>query len=114
MEELVKTFKALSDPNRVKILKILELKSTCVCEFPVALGIAVSTTSQHLSILRDAGLIIDRKEGKWVYYSLNINSRNIFIRQLLALMPVWLNDDGTVKECLSKISGLNQISCCNI
>jgi ArsR family transcriptional regulator len=62
-------FKALADENRIRILKLLMLRELCVCEVMVALGLTQPTTSHHLGILENAGLVKKRKEGKWVYYS---------------------------------------------
>ena len=93
MRNFIKVFKALSDPNRVRILKMLERRPICVCEFPEILKIANSTASKHLSILREADLIIDQKVGKWVIYRLNTNSNLLHVRQILSLIPTWLNDD---------------------
>jgi len=66
MRHLIKTFKAVSDPNRIRILKMLEVRELCVCEITEILNLAASTVSKHLSLLRDAEFILDRKEGKWV------------------------------------------------
>ena len=63
MKEFVKVMKALSDPNRVKIIKMLHLKSLCVCEIQAGLGIAQPTVSNNLKVLEDAGLVIYRKSG---------------------------------------------------
>jgi len=63
-------FKALADETRLKILKLLEIREMCVCEVMVALGLTQPTTSHHLGILENAGLVKNRKEGKWVFYSL--------------------------------------------
>ena len=71
MRRLIKLFKALSDSNRLRILKMLEVRPLCVCEITEILQLANSTVSKHLSILRDADLILDEKDGKWVNYSLN-------------------------------------------
>ena len=70
MKEFLRVMKALSDPTRVKILKILERRSMCVCELQTALGSAQSTTSKHLKILEDAGLAASHKDGLWVNYTL--------------------------------------------
>jgi ArsR family transcriptional regulator, arsenate/arsenite/antimonite-responsive transcriptional repressor len=113
MREITKIFKALSDPNRVRILKLLEKKPICVCEFPSLLNIAVSTVSKHLSILRDAGLITDRKSGKWVIYSLNTNTQNIHVRQILSLMPMWLNEDESIQISMEKLNQPDSIVVCN-
>ena len=81
-----KVFKALSDPNRIRILKMLEGKDLCVCEVREILGLSISTVSKHLSVLRDAGLILDAKEGKWVNYMLNDGGEEALVRGLLRLM----------------------------
>jgi len=61
-------FKALADSTRLKILKLLKVKELCVCEIMVALDLTQPTASHHLGILERAGLVKDRKEGKWVFY----------------------------------------------
>ncbi|NYT02472.1 MAG: helix-turn-helix transcriptional regulator [Methanosarcinales archaeon] len=66
----VSVFKALADPCRLKILHLLKEGEFCVCEIMAALDRPQSTTSHHLSILREAGLIKERKEGKWCHYRL--------------------------------------------
>ena len=63
-------FKALADEIRLRILKLLEVREMCVCEVMVALGLTQPTASHHLGILENAGLVKDRKEGKWVFYSI--------------------------------------------
>lgn len=63
-------FKALADETRLRILKLLEVREMCVCEVMVALALTQPTASHHLGILENAGLVKDRKEGKWVFYTL--------------------------------------------
>ncbi|MEM2917491.1 MAG: metalloregulator ArsR/SmtB family transcription factor [Candidatus Bathyarchaeia archaeon] len=65
-----KLFKALADETRIRILKLLKVREMCVCEVMVALDLTQPTASHHLGILENAGLVKDRKEGKWVFYSL--------------------------------------------
>jgi DNA-binding transcriptional ArsR family regulator len=65
-----KIFKALADQTRLKILGLLEIREMCVCEIMVALDLTQPTASYHLGLLENVGLIKDRKEGKWVFYSL--------------------------------------------
>ena len=65
-----KLFKALADETRLKILGLLEIREMCVCEIMVALDLTQPTASYHLGLLENAGLVKDRKEGKWVFYSL--------------------------------------------
>jgi len=66
----VDIFKAMADPCRIRILKLLREGEFCVCEIMTALNRPQSSTSHHLSILKDAGLIKERKEGKWSHYRL--------------------------------------------
>ena len=65
-----KFFKALGDSTRLKILGLLAIKELCVCEVMVALDLTQPTASHHLRILENVDLVTDRKEGKWVFYSL--------------------------------------------
>ncbi len=73
-ENTVKTqsrlFKALADATRLKILMLLGVREMCVCEIMVALDLTQPTASHHLGILEAVGLVKDRHEGKWVFYSL--------------------------------------------
>lgn len=69
-EKQSKFFKALADASRLRILKLLEVREMCVCEIMIALGLTQPTTSHHLGIMENVGLIKSRKEGKWVYYSI--------------------------------------------
>lgn len=68
---LEQLFHALSDDKRLRILEILREGECCVCDLAAALGIRQSLLSFHLRTLRDAGLVRDRKEGRWVHYALN-------------------------------------------
>lgn len=63
-------FKALSDPTRLRILMLLSVREMCVCEIMVALDLTQPTASHHLGILESVGLVNNRHEGKWVFYSL--------------------------------------------
>ena len=66
-----KFFKALADTTRLRILGLLAVREMCVCEVMVALDLTQPTASHHLRILENVGLVKDRKEGKWVFYSLH-------------------------------------------
>jgi DNA-binding transcriptional ArsR family regulator len=67
----VRIFKALADINRLKIIKLLKEGELCVCELTAVLTTSQSTVSHHLSVLKNAGLIKERKEGKWSYFRLS-------------------------------------------
>src|SRR5882762_4754517 len=63
-------FQALSDETRVEIVEMLPHKERCVCELEQVLKVAQSRLSFHLKVLKDAGLIGDRRDGRWVFYGL--------------------------------------------
>ena len=69
-EARAKILKALAHPSRIFIVEKIKDKPFCVCELAEMIGIDQSTTSKHLSLLKNAGIIEDRKEGTTVYYSL--------------------------------------------
>lgn len=68
---LVDRFKALSHPMRLRLLALLKDGELCVCQMMEIVDLAASTTSEHLSELRRAGLLTERKEGRWVYLGLS-------------------------------------------
>lgn len=70
MKEFMSITKALADENRVRILMFLRKGELCVCQIIEMVGLAPSTVSKHLSILRQAGLIDCRKNGRWIHYRL--------------------------------------------
>src|SRR3954447_14579741 len=67
----VQLFHALSDSTRLSILQRLRFGERCVCDLTDALDAAQSRLSFHLKVLKDAGLVTDRREGRWMYYTLN-------------------------------------------
>ncbi len=69
-------FHALSDQTRLSILQRLRLGERCVCELTDALEAAQSRLSFHLKVLKDAGLVTDRREGRWMYYTLSADAMN--------------------------------------
>ncbi|HHV64848.1 MAG TPA: winged helix-turn-helix transcriptional regulator [Peptococcaceae bacterium] len=66
-----RVFKALCDPNRLRIIEMLQSGERCACEILEDLQIGQSTLSHHMKILCDSRLVDSRREGKWMYYSLN-------------------------------------------
>lgn len=71
MNELLSLFKALSDETRLRVVKLLENGELCVCHLVAAVDMSQSKVSFHLKVLKEAGLVKDRREGKWMYYRLN-------------------------------------------
>jgi len=68
--QYVELFKALSDETRLNLIVLLYRRELCVCQIEAALGISQTKASRHLAILRRAGLLKARREGLWIYYTL--------------------------------------------
>jgi ArsR family transcriptional regulator, arsenate/arsenite/antimonite-responsive transcriptional repressor len=96
IKEKARLFKTLSDPNRLRILKMLQTKALCVCEITGVLELAASTVSKHLSILRDNGFIIEEKDGKWVNYMINPHPTDERISYMLSTLDFWISDEHTI------------------
>jgi ArsR family transcriptional regulator, arsenate/arsenite/antimonite-responsive transcriptional repressor len=112
MKSFLKVMKALSDPSRVKIMKMLQRRVMCVCEIKTALGIAQSTASKHLKILEDAGLITYQKDGLWVNYALTDGSQSPFAANLIGNLKHWLEDDPELKKLLSSLPSIHRENIC--
>ena len=102
MKQFIKVMRALSDPNRVKIIKLLQQREMCVCEIQAALGIAQPTVSKHLKSLEDAGLVGRKKDGLWVNYSLTDGSRSRYAASLLGNLRHWLDEDAEIRHLSEK------------
>ena len=110
MRNLVKVFKALSDETRIRLLKLMQQRELCVCELMQTLDMTQSRVSRNLGILKDAGLVEDRRDGLWVHYSLNADSFNVYVKPLLKLLKDWANDDKTVLDDLNSLSTAVKLS----
>jgi ArsR family transcriptional regulator len=77
---------ALSDETRLRILKLLAQRELCVCELEALLGMTQSRVSTNLGVLRNAGLVRDRRDGRWVFYSLERDA----LRQQMTRMTGFL------------------------
>ena len=108
MKSFLKVMKALSDPNRVKIIKLLQQKMMCVCELQGALKIAQPTVSKHLKILEEAGLVDYEKDGLWVNYFLADGKSNPYAASVLGNLKHWLEDDPEIVELVKKVPLLNR------
>jgi arsenate reductase/ArsR family transcriptional regulator len=98
--------KAAGEPVRARILKLLEGRELCVCEIIAVLRLGQSTVSGHLSILKNAGLVKDRKDGRWMHYSLASQMPNNYGPPMLALMLSWLDDDNQVRADKRRLASL--------
>ena len=104
--------KALSDPNRVKMIKLLQRRVLCVCEIKEALGLAQSTASKHLKVLEEAGLISYFKEGLWVNYKLANGADSPYAANLLGNLRHWLETDTEVEALVAKLPEIHRENIC--
>jgi ArsR family transcriptional regulator, arsenate/arsenite/antimonite-responsive transcriptional repressor len=84
----VRQFHALSDATRLLILERLRFGERCVCDLTDALDAAQSRLSFHLKVLKDAGLVTDRREGRWMYYTLNAEALDEVVERIEELRSV--------------------------
>ena len=112
MKGFIKVIKALSDPNRVKLVKLLQRRTMCVCEIRAALSIAQPTVSKHLKLLEDAGLVRHRKEGLWVNYSLTDGESSPYAASLLGNLKHWLNEDQEIRDLFIRSKDLRREELC--
>jgi len=112
VKDFIKVMKALSDPNRVKIVKMLQHKRMCVCELQQALRIAQSSVSKHLKILEEAGLVSYRKDGLWVDYSLTDGAKSPYASSLMGNLKHWLEDEAEIIEIIEKLPHIRREEIC--
>jgi len=95
---LANTFKALSDENRIRILKLLCCGEKCACKLLEELNISQPTLSHHMKILCDAGIVTGRKEGKWTHYTICCEGVRTVRSQLQGL----LSTERILSDCACK------------
>ena len=86
MRELMAVLKALADENRVRVLAALRPKELCVCQIVELLGLAPSTVSKHMAILKQARLVNSRKEGRWMFYRLAEDDATVEAEEMTSLV----------------------------
>jgi ArsR family transcriptional regulator, arsenate/arsenite/antimonite-responsive transcriptional repressor len=107
MEEVLLSLKSLSEEIRIRIVLLLMDREACVCELMEVFGMAQSKLSHHLLMLKDAGILQDKKRGKWNYYRINTKILTTVNKELMLSLARWLEDDdiaGKDKRALSKIN----------
>ena len=114
MRPIAERFKALSDPNRLRILMMLKTKPLCVCEISAILRLANSTVSKHLSILRQAGFIVDEKDGRWVNYRLATAQESPEAISLLPQISTWLGDENLIQSDQTKLVTIDRVTICQV
>jgi len=112
MRPFIRVMKALSDPNRVKAMKMLGVRPLCVCEITAILGLAQPTVSKHLKVLEEAGLVESWKEGSWVNYRLPVHPENPYATEMLARLDGWLAEEPQIREALAQVATVDRLRIC--
>jgi ArsR family transcriptional regulator len=112
MKDFIKVMKALSDPNRVKIVKMLQHKSMCVCELREAIQISQPAVSKHLKLLEEAGLVGFKKDGLWVNYHITYGSESPYVASLLGNMRHWLEDNQEIADLVQRLPNIRREEIC--
>ena len=112
LERAVVLFHALSDETRLLALEMLRGGERCVCELQDKIDIAQSRLSFHLKVLKDAGLVQDRKEGRWSYYSIAPKALDEAHDLVIAFLPRGSNGVRTVRVAGSRKLVQLRSSCC--
>ena len=108
MKGFVKVMKALSDPRRIAILKMLQRRRMCVREIQRALQIPQPSVSKHLKVLGNAGLVTSQKDGLWVNYRISEGSNSPYVATVLRSFRNWLEDDAQLAEILRKLPSIRR------
>jgi len=106
LQSLAALNRVLADPGRLRILSALRGGELCVCQLMELLGLAASTTSQHLAALADVGLVSGRREGRWAWYRLAGSDAPVAVREAIAWTLGRLEGDPAIKaddEALRRI-----------
>jgi ArsR family transcriptional regulator, arsenate/arsenite/antimonite-responsive transcriptional repressor len=114
MKTFIRVMKALSEPNRVRMVKILGHQELCVCELQHLFGLAQSTVSKHMKILEEAGLVSFRKEGLWIIYRLGDGEESEVARALLEHLYGWLEHDPQLAAMVARLPQLDRGRICAV
>jgi DNA-binding transcriptional ArsR family regulator len=109
MRDLEMALKAAGDPTRTRILKLLENGGLCGCQIQAVLGLAASTISKHLAVLKTAGLVVDHRAGKWIEYALAEAPDNPYAAPLLALLRGALARDPRILADSKRLAHIRRI-----
>ncbi len=108
LSEMQQLFQSLADPTRLRLLNLMADQEVCVCYFVEILDVPQPTISRHLAYLRRAGLVVARREGKWMHYRL-APPRSQFSRRVLTDTLRWLSADKDMQRDRSRLGR----ACCS-
>jgi DNA-binding transcriptional ArsR family regulator len=98
MREFMNITKALADATRIRVLLALRERELCACQITELFGLAQSSMSKHFYLLKQAGLVDSRKEGRWIYYALAGKAAPAPVRKALEWVEKSLADDPRIAE----------------
>lgn len=110
MKYFVNITKALADATRIRVLLALRPGELCACQITELFGLAPSTMSKHLYLLRQAGLVDSRKNGRWIYYRLPGQDAPPSVQQAIAWVHAALEGDPRIRE---DVKSLQAVLKCN-
>ena len=110
LDTLARQHKALGDPSRLRIVRLLKEKSLCVCEIEEALELPQYAVSRHLGVLRQAGLVQGWREGTWMHYRLAETLSPAWRKALEALSQAW-DTDKQIKKDLQRVKKQCRTGC---
>lgn len=92
---------------------MLQIRPLCVCEITSILKLAASTVSQHLSILKKEGFLLEEKDGKWVNYSINQRPSDQRISAVLSQLDFWIGDSKLIESDIKVVKIMNRNDACS-
>ena len=109
MRNLMAVLKALADDHRVRALAALGAGELCVCQIVELLGLAPSTVSKHMAILKQARLVDGRKQGRWMFYRLATREASAEARKTTALLFQLLANDPQIRDDAKRLKQILKI-----
>ena len=106
MDDFVKLCKALGEPTRLKILRLLAVRPMYVCELNVVLDMSQPRISQHLRVLKEAGLLGETREAQRIFYSLDLESLEKRLGELMRFFRVEINNLPEFLDEVNRLAGL--------
>ena len=109
MFEFLNVTKALAEENRLRILLALGVEELCVCQIIELLGLAPSTVSKHMSVLRQARMVDSRKDGRWTYYRLAVEGTSAEVNDAIAWVKKSLSTNARIREDARRLEEILKI-----
>lgn len=106
LDDLTRIHKALAHPARSRILAMLRSGELCVCQLNAVIGLAPSTMSAHLGELKDAGLVAERKSGRWVHYRIDVE---VWMEPMLGALWEALDSDPQIADDRALLAGITAL-----